>query len=46
MGMSATLIADISDGDQGRPILSFCLVFGSAEKNKDIFQLTPQIQAF
>ena len=34
-------------GSQGRPIqLSFCLVFGSAENNMDIFQLTPQIKAF
>ena len=33
-------------GSQGQPILTFCLVFGSAKKNMDIFQLTPQIKAF
>ena len=39
-------IFDLPMGSQGRPILSFCLVFGSAEKNMDIFQRTPQIKAF
>ena len=46
MGMSAASIADISDGESRSANLTFCLVFGSAKKNMDIFQLTPQIKAF
>ena len=46
MGMPAASIADISDGESRSAKFKFCLVFSSAEKNMNIFQLTPQIKAF
>ena len=48
MGMPAALIGDISDGESrsAKFKLLFNLVFGSAEKNMNIFQVTPQIKAF
>ena len=40
MGMPAASIADISDGESRSAKFKLCLVFSSAEKNMNIFQLT------
>ena len=45
MGMPAASIADISDGESRSAKFKLFLVFGSAENNMNIFQLTPQIKA-
>ena len=46
MGMPAASIADISDGESRSAKFKLLFGVGSAEKNMNIFQLTPQIKAF
>ena len=46
MGMPAASIADISNGESRSAKFKLLFGVGSAEKNMNIFQITPQIKAF